>query len=143
MSSPNWPVLHARAVAAQRGASIFPIRGDVPGVEDEVYEYINTTIWPCLSVLGLDTDCILPGYEDVWYYLWRERQLPVNVDPFDSRLDDELERERLRRVFKNITERSTRFLLHLLLIKNLFLIFLLNLIFSLSSIYFINFIHFR
>ena len=40
-----------------------------------------------------------PGYEDVWYYLWRERRLPVNVDPFDARLDDELERERLRRVF--------------------------------------------
>ena len=39
------------------------------------------------------------GYEDVWYYLWRERQLPVNVDPFDARLDDELERDRLRRVF--------------------------------------------
>ena len=39
------------------------------------------------------------GYEDVWYYLWRERRLPVNVDPFDARLDDELERDRLRRVF--------------------------------------------
>ncbi len=39
------------------------------------------------------------GYEDVWYYLWRERKLPANVDPFDARLDDELERERLRRVF--------------------------------------------
>ena len=39
------------------------------------------------------------GYEDVWYYLWRERQLPVNVDPFDARLDDELERDRLRHVF--------------------------------------------
>jgi uncharacterized protein (DUF2126 family) len=39
------------------------------------------------------------GHEDVWYYLWRERRLPVNVDPFDARLDDELERERLRRVF--------------------------------------------
>ena len=25
-----------------------------------------------------------PGYEDVYYYLWRERRLPVNVDPFDS-----------------------------------------------------------
>ena len=23
----------------------------------------------------------MPGYEDVWYYLWRERRLPVNVDP--------------------------------------------------------------
>ncbi|OLE80466.1 MAG: IMP dehydrogenase [Acidobacteria bacterium 13_1_20CM_2_65_9] len=39
------------------------------------------------------------GYEDVWYYLWRERKLPVNVDPFDARLDDELERDRLRHVF--------------------------------------------
>ena len=44
-------------------------------------------------------DHVLAGYEDIWYYLWRERKLPVNVDPFDARLDDELERARLRRVF--------------------------------------------
>lgn len=49
--------------------------------------------------LGLAGDYVTPGYEDVWYYLWRERRLPVNVDPFDARLDDELERARLRRVF--------------------------------------------
>jgi len=49
--------------------------------------------------LGLTDQYIQPGYEDVFYYLWRERKLPVNVDPFDSRLDDELERTRLRRVF--------------------------------------------
>ncbi|MEO6185454.1 MAG: transglutaminase family protein, partial [Steroidobacteraceae bacterium] len=40
-----------------------------------------------------------PAYEDVWYYLWRERRLPSNVDPFDARLDDPMERDRLRRVF--------------------------------------------
>ena len=34
-----------------------------------------------------------------FYYLWRERRLPSNVDPFDARLDDELERKRLARVF--------------------------------------------
>ncbi|MCE4556380.1 DUF2126 domain-containing protein [Roseateles cellulosilyticus] len=49
--------------------------------------------------LGLPDTHVQPGYEDTWYYLWRERRLPVNVDPFDSRLDDELERQRLRRVF--------------------------------------------
>jgi len=49
--------------------------------------------------LGLATDYIQPGYEDLYYYLWRERRLPVNVDPFDSKLDDEMERARLRRVF--------------------------------------------
>ncbi len=40
-----------------------------------------------------------PGFEDAWYHLWRERRLPVNVDPFDARLEDELERDRLRKVF--------------------------------------------
>ncbi|MFM9924614.1 transglutaminase family protein [Variovorax sp. H27-G14] len=49
--------------------------------------------------LGLTERYVQPGYEDTFYYLWRERRLPVNVDPFDSKLDDELERVRLRRVF--------------------------------------------
>ena len=50
--------------------------------------------------LGVTGQHITPGYEDTWYYLWRERRLPVNVDPFDARLDDEMERARLRRVFE-------------------------------------------
>jgi len=49
--------------------------------------------------LGLDTGFVQPVYEDTYYYLWRERRLPVNVDPFDARLGDELERARLCRVF--------------------------------------------
>ncbi|MBK1616237.1 IMP dehydrogenase [Rubrivivax gelatinosus] len=49
--------------------------------------------------LAVDPKWLIPGHEDAWYYLWRERRLPANVDPFESRLDDELERARLRRVF--------------------------------------------
>ena len=49
--------------------------------------------------LGLDAKFVFPAYEDVWYYLWRERKLPTNVDPLDARLSDPLERERLRKVF--------------------------------------------
>ena len=49
--------------------------------------------------LGVGAEYVQPGYEDLFYYLWRERRLPVNVDPFDSRVDDEMERTRLRRVF--------------------------------------------
>ena len=49
--------------------------------------------------LGLEPAHVFPTYEDTWYYLWRERRLPINVDPFDARLDDPLEQERLRRVF--------------------------------------------
>jgi uncharacterized protein (DUF2126 family)/transglutaminase-like putative cysteine protease len=53
-----------------------------------------------LSVqLGVAADHVVAGYEDVWYYLWRERKLPVNVDPLAARLDNELERDRLRRLF--------------------------------------------
>ena len=49
--------------------------------------------------LGLDSNFVQPAFEDVWAHLARERRLPVNVDPFDAKLDDELERARLRRVF--------------------------------------------
>jgi uncharacterized protein (DUF2126 family) len=51
--------------------------------------------------LGVDPKLVFAAYEDTWYYLWRERKLPANVDPFDARLDDPLERARLRKVFKH------------------------------------------
>ena len=50
--------------------------------------------------LGVGPEYLLPGYEDVWYYLWRERQLPVNVDPLKSRLDEKEERQRLAKIFE-------------------------------------------
>src|SRR6185503_9150302 len=43
---------------------------------------------------------ITPAYEDVLYYLWKERRLPGNVDPLDSKLKDPIEREQLARVFE-------------------------------------------
>jgi uncharacterized protein (DUF2126 family)/transglutaminase-like putative cysteine protease len=49
--------------------------------------------------LGLDPTFIFPAFEDAFYHLWRERQLPLNVDPFESRLEDPLERRRLAMVF--------------------------------------------
>ena len=49
--------------------------------------------------LDLASEYVFAAFEDAFYYLWRERRLPVNVDPFDSRLDDPLERERLARIF--------------------------------------------
>jgi uncharacterized protein (DUF2126 family) len=43
---------------------------------------------------------VLPAYEDAFYYLWKERRLPVNVDPFKSRLREKEDRERLAKVFE-------------------------------------------
>jgi len=50
--------------------------------------------------LGLDPKYVFPAYEDVFYHVWRERRLPANVDPFDSRLEDPMERARLAKVFE-------------------------------------------
>ncbi len=49
--------------------------------------------------LGVGEQYVIPAYEDIWYYLWRERRLPTNVDPLASHLDDEQERERFARLF--------------------------------------------
>ena len=50
--------------------------------------------------LQVDAAFIMTAYEDVFYYLWKERKLPVNVDPLDSKLEDPIERARLARVFE-------------------------------------------
>jgi uncharacterized protein (DUF2126 family)/transglutaminase-like putative cysteine protease len=50
--------------------------------------------------LGVAGDAAIPAYEDVFYYLWKEGRLPVNVDPLDAKLKDPLERARLRRLFQ-------------------------------------------
>jgi uncharacterized protein (DUF2126 family) len=49
-----------------------------------------------------------PAYEDAFYYLWRERRLPSNVDPFDSELKDPMERARLAKVFEQGLGRGHR-----------------------------------
>jgi uncharacterized protein (DUF2126 family)/transglutaminase-like putative cysteine protease len=43
---------------------------------------------------------LIAGFEDAFYYLWKERRLPVNVDPFKSRLKEKEDRERLAKVFE-------------------------------------------
>ncbi len=50
--------------------------------------------------LSVNPEHITAGFEDVWYYLWRERRLPANVDPFESNLKEAEERERLAKIFE-------------------------------------------
>jgi uncharacterized protein (DUF2126 family)/transglutaminase-like putative cysteine protease len=47
------------------------------------------------QLLGFPSDHVVPGYEDAFYYAWREGTLPVNVDPYSADLDDPLERRYL------------------------------------------------
>jgi uncharacterized protein (DUF2126 family)/transglutaminase-like putative cysteine protease len=63
--------------------------------------------------LGLQQHGLMPAYEDVWYYMWRERRLPTNVDPLESRLSDEVERMRLAKVFNQGLEYTVGYALPL------------------------------
>jgi len=50
--------------------------------------------------LGMSDETIIPAYEDVFYFLWEEGRLPVDVDPLKSDLKDPLERQRLSEILK-------------------------------------------
>ncbi len=52
------------------------------------------------QVIGTDPKHMLPAYEDVFYYIWKERRLPSNVTPEKSNLKDKQERERIARLFQ-------------------------------------------
>ncbi len=63
--------------------------------------------------LGLDLAYVNAAFEDPFYHLQRERQLPINVDPIDNHLEDPGERERIRRVFERGLETPTGYVLPL------------------------------
>ena len=50
--------------------------------------------------IGVSPKCLIPGYEDAYYYLWYERTLPVNIDPLDYDLKDGEERRRLAQLLE-------------------------------------------
>jgi uncharacterized protein (DUF2126 family)/transglutaminase-like putative cysteine protease len=63
--------------------------------------------------LGCGGKWVMPAFEDAWYYLWKERRLPTNVDPFKSNLREEEERARLAKVFEQGLDKTVGFLLPL------------------------------
>jgi uncharacterized protein (DUF2126 family)/transglutaminase-like putative cysteine protease len=83
-------------------------RTDGHGLE-EAGRFIRTLA----SVLGVEPDFAQPAYEDVFYYLWKEARLPVNVDPLDNRLSDPLERARLTRLFQQGLNQAVGYVLPL------------------------------
>ena len=63
--------------------------------------------------IGVDTRHCIAGYEDAFYYLWKERRLPENVDSFDSKLENAEDRARLARVFEQGLDRVVGYALPL------------------------------
>jgi uncharacterized protein (DUF2126 family)/transglutaminase-like putative cysteine protease len=63
--------------------------------------------------LAVEPAHCIPGYEDAWYYMWKERRLPVNVDPLKSRLDNAEDRTRLAKIFEQGLSQIVGFVLPL------------------------------
>lgn len=63
--------------------------------------------------LGLQNDFLTPGYEDTFYYLYRETELPINIDPLSAELKDPLERQRLANMLKRGPDTPTGYALPL------------------------------
>jgi len=99
-SLPRW------AFAAYWRKDGEPVWADPKLLADETTRYGHSTahsenfIRSLSHRLGVDASWVIPAYEDAFYYLWKERRLPSNVDPLQSRLKNPEERARLARVFE-------------------------------------------
>ena len=87
--------------------------------DDAILDHTDDTarrfITELASRLGGDVhpEHVIAGHEDVFYYLWKERRLPVNVDPFKSNLRWEEDRVRLAKVFEQGLEKTVGYALPL------------------------------
>jgi len=61
--------------------------------------------------LGFGPEFVHPAYEDPVHWIAKEQDLPANVDPLDSKLDDAEERARIARVFERGLGREAGFVL--------------------------------
>ncbi|HWD19332.1 MAG TPA: transglutaminase family protein [Verrucomicrobiae bacterium] len=86
-------------------------------LENKSYGHADKHAEQFIQALAQRLQCghqhIVPAFEDAWYYLWKERRLPTNVDPFKSNLKDEEERARLAKLFERGLEKVTGYALPL------------------------------
>ncbi len=96
-----------------------PVWEDAAWIADEAQDYGHDAVTAerfgtALAVaLAVDPRWLTPAFEDVFYCLWKERRLPVNVDPLQSNLKDPLERQRLARLFDRGIDAVTGYVLPL------------------------------
>ncbi|MGQ9370824.1 transglutaminase family protein [Azospirillum sp. A39] len=110
-SLPRWALT---AYWRRDGEAIWN-NADLMAREDKDYGFgapeAGTFLVTLAKRLGIDPALVLAAYEDPWHYLRKEAQLPINVDPLDSKLEDKEERARLAQVFTRGLDRPVGFAL--------------------------------
>lgn len=96
-----------------------PLWEDEKLFADETKDYSFTSpdaekfITALAENLDVGKESVVPGYEDTAYYMLKENNLPVNVDPRDNKLADSLERERMSKLFRRGLQSVTGYALPL------------------------------
>jgi len=96
------PLWHDKALLADPG--------DNPGHSIADAEKLVTTL---ARLLGVDPQHVVPGFEDWFYYAWKEQSLPANVDPFAIERDDPAEWQQLEELLRRGSRQPTGFTLPL------------------------------
>ena len=65
------------------------------------------------DMLSCDQAHLIAGFEDAFYYAWKESTLPANVDPYSADIDDPLERRYLATLLDRGLSKPTGFALPL------------------------------
>ena len=96
----NEPVWHDPKLIAHDDPD--EVKGSEPDAGTEEYDAEDARLFmqSLCRYLNIDDEIIQTAYEDVYYYLWKEGTLPNNVDVFDNKLEQEVERARVRRLFE-------------------------------------------
>jgi uncharacterized protein (DUF2126 family) len=61
--------------------------------------------------IQVNAEHLMPAYEDVLYYLWREQKLPTDVNPLKADLKDDLERRRIAKLLMRGLNTETGYVL--------------------------------
>lgn len=65
------------------------------------------------NTLEISEENIIPAYEDIFYIVWEEGNLPIDIDPMSYKLDDPIQRKALKESLENGLDKPKDFVLPL------------------------------
>ena len=73
---------------------------DIQGDDGFEHSHARSFAQQLANQLDIEQSYLVPAYEDVYYWIWKEGGIPENLDPLEASLKDPLERRSLARVLE-------------------------------------------